>query len=259
MARRRRVAAHAPGTLAMGNTKDNGTRRHSSAAGSDPSTTGFTPAQVASHLQVSADGLERLCRRFGRYLSRDAAAPNATFSHADVAMLATVQRLLNQGYDDAQIDHSLTPPRVVATETAPDIPTALAATRVTGQDDDGEDSSDANAGEPAAGLARLVGDAMNTLAGTQQAVLNNQSSLREMLNVVVQDNFNLKDENRKLRDRMLELERALAEYQRREETRKERSEGRLRALEATVAALQQQIAQLVQLQRQQQRRRGWFG
>ncbi|RIK48347.1 MAG: hypothetical protein DCC57_13470, partial [Chloroflexi bacterium] len=127
------------------------------------------------------------------------------------------------------------------------------------QDQSDELDGDLSGGEPSTGLARLVGDAMSTLAGTQQAVLNSQSALREMLNVVVQDNFNLKDENRKLRDRMLELERALAEYQRREETRKERSEGRLRALEATVAALQQQIAQLVQLQRQQQRRRGWFG
>lgn len=232
--------------------------------------TGFTPAQAAAHLRVSVDGLERLCRRFGRYLSRDAAAPNATFSHADLAMLATVQRMLNQGYDDAQIDRSLAPPLPAAAplETATDeesdaetLPTTLAATRLTDQEmDQDDDGGDDNTGSsPTTGLARLVGDAMNTLAGTQQAVLNSQSSLREMLNVVVQDNFNLKDENRKLRDRMLELERALAEYQRREETRKERSEGRLRALEATVAALQQQIAQLVQLQRQQQRRRGWFG
>lgn len=113
--------------------------------------------------------------------------------------------------------------------------------------------------EANAALARMVGNALDALAGTQQAVLNGQATVREILNVVVQDNFNLKDENRKLRDRMLELERALAEYQRREETRKERLEGRLRALEATVAALQQQVAQLVQIQRQQQRRRGWFG
>jgi regulator of replication initiation timing len=113
--------------------------------------------------------------------------------------------------------------------------------------------------ESNAALARMVGDALDALASTQQAVLNGQSAMRELLNVVVQDNFNLKDENRKLRERMLELERALAEYQRREETRKERMEGRLRGLEATVGALQQQVAQLVQIQRQQQRRRGWFG
>lgn len=232
---------------------------------------GFTPAQVAGHLNLSPDGLERLCRRFGRYLSRDAANArfsHATFSHADVAMLATIQRLLNQGYDDVQIDRSLTPPLpdtpnppVEARAGETDIPAAaLTTTHAAHFGDENDDTSgDASGSESATGLARLVGDAMSTLAGTQQAVLNSQSSLREMLNVVVQDNFNLKDENRKLRERMLELERALAEYQRREETRKERSEGRLRALEATVAALQQQIAQLVQLQRQQQRRRGWFG
>lgn len=239
-----------------------------------PMPASFTPAQVAGHLNLSPDGLERLCRRFGRYLSRDAANAHfshATFSHADVAMLATVQRLLNQGYDDAQIDRSLTSPlsetpvepdeETRAGETdipAPALTTALSAS-LDKQDQSDELDGDLSGGEPSTGLARLVGDAMSTLAGTQQAVLNSQSALREMLNVVVQDNFNLKDENRKLRDRMLELERALAEYQRREETRKERSEGRLRALEATVAALQQQIAQLVQLQRQQQRRRGWFG
>src|SRR5690606_40696480 len=64
-----------------------------------------------------------------------------------------------------------------------------------------------------------------------------QTCALPILGVVVQDNFNLKDENRKLRDRMLEMERALAEYQRREETRKERMEGRMRALEAMVGAL----------------------
>jgi regulator of replication initiation timing len=219
--------------------------------------TGFTSAEVARHLNISIDALERLCRRYGRYLSPDMAAPDArlrhaTFSQADVATLVMLKNLIDQGYDDAQIEDSLTPhplPPAADAETKDAPPaTALATT---------QDSAD-DAIEPA-GLARLVSDAMNTLAGTQQAVLNSQGSLREVLNVVVQDNFNLKDENRKLRDRMLELERALAEYQRREETRKERSEGRLRALEATVAALQQQVSQLIQIQRQQQRRRGWFG
>ncbi len=223
--------------------------------------TGFTAAEVARHLDIDTAALERLCRRYGRYLSPDMAAPDtdlsqATFSHADVATLVMLKNLIDQGYDDAQIEASLTPHPLPPPQDAVDVEaddepsaTALATT---------QDGAEDTAIEPA-GLARLVSDAMNTLAGTQQAVLNSQGSLREVLNVVVQDNFNLKDENRKLRDRMLELERALAEYQRREETRKERSEGRLRALEATVAALQQQVSQLIQIQRQQQRRRGWFG
>ena len=105
----------------------------------------------------------------------------------------------------------------------------------------------------------VLSEILNTIVSNQEALLNAQATLREMANVVVQDNFNLKDDNRKLRERMLELERVLAEYQRREETRKERLESRLRAVEGTVGALQQQLAQLVQLYRTQSKRGGWFG
>lgn len=103
----------------------------------------------------------------------------------------------------------------------------------------------------------VLGDMLTTIATNQQSVLNVQDSLREMLNVIAQDNFNLKHENRKLRERMLEMERVLAEHQRREETRKEMLESRMRAVEGTLSALQQQLAQLVQLQRQRIRR-NWF-
>jgi len=107
---------------------------------------------------------------------------------------------------------------------------------------------------------RQVNDLLSTVANSQQSVLNIQDSMRETIGVVVQDNFNLKHENRKLRDRMLEIERSLAEQQRRDETRKEIFEGRLRAVEGTLAAMQQQLAQLVQAQRNrgQPRRNSWF-
>src|SRR5690606_13386484 len=116
-----------------------------------------------------------------------------------------------------------------------------------------------DANEVGSTIPKTINDILTTISGSQQAVLNSQSTVREVVGVLVQDNFNLKDENRKLRERMLEVERSLAEYQRREEARKERLDGRLRALEGTMAALQQQVAQLVQLQRQQRKRRGWFG
>ena len=103
----------------------------------------------------------------------------------------------------------------------------------------------------------LLGEMISTVASSQQSMLNVQDSIREMLGVIAQDNFNLKHENRKLRERMLELERMLSEHQRREETRKERLEGRLRAVENTLGAIQQQITQLVQLQRRKERR-NWF-
>lgn len=104
---------------------------------------------------------------------------------------------------------------------------------------------------------QMLGEMLSTVANSQQSMLNVQDSIREMLGVIAQDNFNLKHENRKLRERMLELERVISEHQRREETRKEMLEGRLRAVESTLSALQQQLAQLVQLQRQRLRK-NWF-
>jgi regulator of replication initiation timing len=202
----------------------------------------FSLAAVARHLDISVESLQRLRRRFGHYLGPDAAGDSPAFSNADVAALVTVQKLLAQGYDDEQIDEHLTPLQVEV-EPTPTLPADV----------------EPYIASENAGLPQVVDNVLHTIVNSQQAVLNGQSNLREMMGVVVQDNFNLKDENRKLRDRMLELERGIAEYQRREETRKERMEGRLRGLEATVAALQQQVAQLVQIQRQQARRRGWFG
>jgi flagellar capping protein FliD len=214
-------------------------------------TSTYTTAEVAEHLNVSRETLQRLCKRFARYLGPTVDEPSPRFSNADITALVTVQRLLAQGYDDEQIDHHLTPLHLAPLATAePGSAEPESGELVPFEPPD-------TPLEPA--VAHLFDDALAVLAGHQQALVNGQAALREVLNVVVQDNFNLKDENRKLRERMLELERALAEYQRREETRKERLEGRVRALEAMVGALQQQVAQLVQIQRQLQQRRGWFG
>ena len=165
------------------------------------------------------------------------------YGSGDVAVLTTVQKLLEQGLDDEQVNQSLMPRRIEPS-------TAVALAARSGQEWDAEG---------ALAMPHAIGDVLTALASGQQTVLNSQASMREMVSVVVQDNFNLKDENRKLRDRMLELERVLAEYQRREETRKERMEARMRALEGTLAALQQQMTQMVQIQRAQaQKRRGWW-
>jgi flagellar capping protein FliD len=198
--------------------------------------TSYTFTEVAYHFQVTPDSLRGWMRRFAQVLS-----PTAK----DVAALSMVQKLLDQGFQDEQINEHLTPKRIVRDETAP---VAL-----------NSDQARQLVEGKAALLPHALGDILSAIANSQQTVLNSQSTVREVVGVVVQDNFNLKEENRKLRERMLELERSLAEYQRREETRKERLESRLRALENTVAALQQQAAQLIQLQRQsQQKKRGWW-
>jgi DNA-binding transcriptional MerR regulator len=206
----------------------------------------YSLAEVAGHLQISLETLRHWNQRFTQFLGVEATAALPRYTSADIAVLLTVQKYLDQGFDDDEVRHQLTPKRILPQTPAS---TALAST----------ETHELTVGG-GLGFPQVVTDLLSTIANSQQSVLNGQSTVREIVNVVVQDNFNLKDENRKLRDRILELERVFAEYQRREETRKERLEGRVRALEQTVMALQQQTAQIVQAFRQrQQPRRGWFG
>ncbi len=203
----------------------------------------FSTTEVAYHLQVPADILHSWNQRFGRFLSMQVGGDESRYSTADVAALVMVQRLVEQGLTDEQVGERLTPKRIIR-DDAPSL--AL-----------NSDQARQIVDSKATLLPQALGDILSAIASSQQSVLNSQSTVREVVGVVVQDNFNLKEENRKLRDRMLELERVLAEYQRREETRKERMENRLRALEGTVAALQQQLVQMIQVQRPP-KRRGWW-
>lgn len=199
-------------------------------------------AEVTELLDVAPGTLRRWIQRFGPFLQTTASESNSRFAASDVETLSIVRGLLAEGNTYEQIAHRL---KVMQSAQQAQI-----------VEDDDESGGRSLAAASAPSLPRAVGDAVQTLTDTQKAILNSQTSIRDLLGVVVQDNFSLKEENRKLRERMLEIERALAEYQRREETRKERLESRLRALEGTLGALQQQVAHWVELQRQ--RRRGWF-
>jgi DNA-binding transcriptional MerR regulator len=202
----------------------------------------FSFAEVARHLQVDGETLRAWNQRFVHLLGVTIHDDKPQYNMADVAVLTTIQKLVEQGMSNEQVEQLLTPKRIEIpkAETVALAPPAHALAPIDG-----------------ALLPQMVSDVFSTLADSQQTILNSQAAVREIVGVVVQDNFNLKDENRKLRERMLELERALAEYQRREETRKERLESRVRALENMVSALQQQVVQVVQAQRQKSR--GWFG
>ena len=206
----------------------------------------YSLAEVAGHLQISPETLRQWNQRFTQFLGVEALAASPRYTSADIAVLLTVQKYLDQGIADEEVRNRLTPKRIMP-QTSTSI--ALAPPEI----------RELTLGDGNLPFPQVVADLLSTIAHSQQSVLTGQSTVREVVNVVVQDNFNLKDENRKLRDRILELERVFAEYQRREETRKERLEGRVRALEQTMVAIQQQTAQIVQAFRQRQpTRRGWF-
>jgi len=202
--------------------------------------------------------LRQWSRRFAPFLSDDVESDYPRYTNRDIITLSIVQTLLIQGYSDSQVQQHLTtrqsnfgsPPSFVVDPSA-DFRPAEAPSAEPSQDNPLVVGQEAELA-----LSDTLHDVFGALADNQRAILSNQATVREIVGVVVQDNFNLKEENRKLRDRMLELERTIAEYQRREELRKERLESRLRALETTTGGLQQQLAQLIQVIRK--KRRGWF-
>ncbi len=201
--------------------------------------TSQTFAEVTELLDVAPGTLRRWIQRFREFLDNGSVDNNSLYSASDVETLTIIRGLLAEGNTYEQVAYRLN----VLHRAGPPTPDPKQA-----RNDLVQAASHS--------LPQAVGELLYTISETQHAILNSQGSLRDLVGVVVQDNFNLKEENRKLRARMLELERMLTEYQRREETRKERLEGRLRALEGTLGALQQQVAHWVHLQRQ--RRRGWF-
>lgn len=256
----------------------------------------FSRTEVLRLLQVAPDQLDTWSQIFRASLSEYTRGHNPRFGPDDISTLFFIGNLVDSGYTNDQVASQLLERRaklaekeyaeieivpsdedvpriplennVTFRERVPDytpdpMPTVPDPAMPTGNENQPPISENANTAiteNGSAGIAnRQVSELLSTVANSQQSVLNTQDSLRETIGVVVQDNFNLKHENRKLRERMLEIERSLAEQQRREETRKEIFEGRLRAVEGTLAAMQQQLAQLVQFQRGRTRRNNnWF-
>ncbi len=77
----------------------------------------------------------------------------------------------------------------------------------------------------------VLADTLHTVAEGQQLLLGSQQANHDLLTVVLQDNFSLKEESARLRDRMLDLERSLAEIQRLEGVRRENLDVRLAKFE----------------------------
>ncbi|MBK8051376.1 MAG: MerR family transcriptional regulator [Anaerolineales bacterium] len=142
----------------------------------------FSFTEVAYHLQVTPDTLRSWGRRFGRFLSPQTALDDPRYSTSDVAALIMVQKLIEQGFSDEQVSERLTPKRIVRDETP-----SIAITT-----DQGRQMVEAKATL----LPQALGDILSAIANSQQSVLNSQATVRDVVGVVVQDNFNLKEENR---------------------------------------------------------------
>jgi len=82
----------------------------------------------------------------------------------------------------------------------------------------------------------VMTDTLRVMIENQQTVQNSLQVNRNLLGVIIQDNFNLKEENAKLRERMLKLEQELGEMKKRDQDYRLTVEQRLMRAENTIRA-----------------------
>jgi DNA-binding transcriptional MerR regulator len=165
------------------------------------------PQEVAARLEVSPSTLRRWSEEFAEFLSSEVSSTdenqNPRYSDEDMATLITVKGLMAEGLTYDQVSEQLSEH---AAGQKPDGPGSMVPT---------------DAALPLAPAMTFLADTLHNVADSQQSVLNSQAANRELLGVVLQDNFNLKEENTRLRERMLELERQVSQIRRDEEARRE--------------------------------------
>jgi DNA-binding transcriptional MerR regulator len=183
-------------------------------------------------LEVSPSTLRRWSNEFADYLSESAGRPQSEgsgqathrrYTDEDLETLMGIKGLLAEGLTYIQVGKRLEALRLRQTAADGDFEGDPAQVTVLGPSL--QPSSDVS---PA---VTILADTLHTVADGQQMLLGSQQANRDLLSVVLQDNFTLKEENSKLRDRMLELERDLAEIRRLDSTRRETLDARLRELE----------------------------
>ncbi len=192
--------------------------------------TRYWPAnQVAAQLEVSSSTLNRWTKEFASFLSEMVASPAAEsadvrYTDEDMNMLTTIKDLLAEGFTYQQVASYLEQERQGGAEEAV-------------KEEEGGDmyallARDASTIAPAMAVLR---DALHTMMNDhKEVILSSQQANRDLMGVVIQDNFNLKEENAKLRDRMLRLEQELAELRRGEE-------GHYQVIAARLGQLEKQL------------------
>jgi N-acetylmuramic acid 6-phosphate (MurNAc-6-P) etherase len=77
----------------------------------------------------------------------------------------------------------------------------------------------------------VLADTLRAMIENQQTIQNSLQVNRNLQGVIIQDNFNLKEENMKLRERMLRMEQELSDLRKRDAEHRLLLEQRLAHLE----------------------------
>ena len=196
---------------------------------------------VAKELDISPATLRRWSDEFADYLSIGAGSSKSgshrRYTDNDVLTLIVIKEMMNNGMTYEQVRQNLnghTADDIPNSPSAPesradsefDYSTLAGFERINAPDNDEDNASESgdraivaiSEGSPA--IAFLT-NTLATLSDSQKSILNSQAANRELLGVLLQDNFNLKEENSRLRERILEVERGVAQNRQEDEWRRE--------------------------------------
>lgn len=201
------------------------------------------PQVVARELDVSPATLRRWSDEFADYLSQSADSAQGRshrrYSEQDIATLTVVKELMNNGMTYEQVRQQLAQQPVGSSKSS--LPLTSPAEMRDHYDENEETALVAANGAESPAIAFLTNTLM-TLSDSQKSILNSQMANRELMGVLIQDNFNLKEENNRLRERILEVERTAAQIRQEEEWRREALR---QEIDTKIAAVQQLATQAV--------------
>ncbi|GEM_PF-1793041 len=173
--------------------------------------------QVSAELDIPPQTVRRWTERFAPFLSEEANRAHR-YTEADVALLRRIRALHARGMEEEEIERALRE-----------------------QGEDGEHSTllalaeeDTAALAEANGAAEAILHLLRNVDEAQQTILSTQLATRDLLGLIVQDNFHLKEENARLRKRLRALEREVARL-------KEEDWNHRLALEEQLNALRREI------------------
>jgi len=195
-----------------------------------------SPQDVAKALDISPATLRRWSQEFGDYLSEEAGASSSgshrRYTDSDLATLFVIKELMSNGMTYENVRRQLNgkayedeEPNILheSLEDSTDNPVTiprLERINEPDEEDDEEWALIASDGPESQAIAFLT-NTLATLSDSQKSILNSQAANRELLGVLLQDNFNLKEENNRLRERILEVERSVVQNRHEEEWRRE--------------------------------------
>ncbi len=184
-----------------------------------PQTEIKTQTDLATELGISAQTLKNWTRDFAAFLSAPGALgeSNRRFTDDDVFVLKRIKDHLAAG--------------LTFEETAEEL-----RADGYGAATNGDGQHNALLVPNAQQGFGVLSDTLRVMIENQQTVQNSLQVNRNLLGVIIQDNFNLKEENAKLRERMLKLEQEMGELKKRDQDYRLTVEQRLMRAENALRA-----------------------